>query len=173
MARRVRAWHFLPETYRTRFSNEPVTAGTVLRVRPPLGLCQRGLHGSRRVLDALNSAPGPILCRTEHRGTIVEGHDKLCSSVREVLWTLDARWHLLEFAMNAYGRGGRPDASERLKLCLRSEGGYAGGAAHAWAHAWALDAYVCSGRDPSLNDLMEDLVTRDETEFVRVHEVEV
>jgi hypothetical protein len=60
--------------------------------------CQRGLHGSVELLDALQYAPGAVLRRTEHRGTIVEHKDKIASSERRALWQIDATKILHLFA---------------------------------------------------------------------------
>ena len=101
--RHIRAWHFLLEglklaDYGDALANKVIRKGSVLHVEPPLSLCERGLHGSKRIIDALGFAPGPIICRTEHWGEIVEGDDKLCSEYRKVLWWIDGTNILHEFA---------------------------------------------------------------------------
>jgi len=59
MARPVKAWHFLQENGRMRWGREgKVKAGKVYRVKPPLVMCEHGLHGSVKALDALGYAPG-------------------------------------------------------------------------------------------------------------------
>lgn len=93
------AWHFLPADGMTRY--EPrvrVVIGETLRVDPPLIICSHGLHGSIRAIDALQYAPGPIVCRTRHTGEIAHGDDKIVSSERTVLWMYDATTVMHEFA---------------------------------------------------------------------------
>lgn len=97
----IEAWHFLNADGRlanTPRRTEPVRVGEVLHIKPPLELCQRGLHGSRRILDALQYARGPILCRTIHWGDVQEDSDKLCSEYRCAISIVDASRVLHEFA---------------------------------------------------------------------------
>jgi hypothetical protein len=61
-------------------------------------MCRHGLHASRRILDALQYATGPIVCRVVISGDIIEGTDKLVGTSRYIEWTLDATWYLHEFA---------------------------------------------------------------------------
>ena len=93
------AWHFLPDDGMTRY--EPrvrVVIGETLRVDPPVIICSHGLHGSIRAIDALQYAPGLIVCRTRHTGETVRGDDKIVSSERTVLWMYDATTVMHEFA---------------------------------------------------------------------------
>ena len=93
------AWHFLPADGMTRY--EPrvrVVIGETLRVDPPVIICSHGLHGSIRAIDALQYAPGLIVCRTRHTGETVHGDDKIVSSERTVLWMYDATTVMHEFA---------------------------------------------------------------------------
>ena len=98
----ILAWHFVTEN-RTLRDGQKVRAGRVYRL--PKGsqpvLCKVGYHGSVRALDALQYAPGPIVCRVELRGTIVEDTDKLVASERKVLWVADATKTLRLFALAA------------------------------------------------------------------------
>ena len=99
MSRTVKAWHFLPQDGRLRYgSNELVEVGKVLRVRSPLQMCRRGLHASLRLIDALQYAPGPIVCRVECGGEIEKDTNKLVAETRKVLWMYDASAVLHEFA---------------------------------------------------------------------------
>lgn len=92
----ILAWHFVGDTLR---DGRPVSPDNMpLHQDGPIVLCKNGLHGSERLIDALYHAPGLILCRTEHSGTIVRGDDKLASSVRTILWRLDAMEVLRAFA---------------------------------------------------------------------------
>ena len=98
MAVPVMGWHFLPADRRTRYSGDPVEIGKALEVAPPLVLCKRGLHASRRAIDALQYSPGPIACRVKLSGEIVEGNGKLCASRRVVVAWCDATTLLHTFA---------------------------------------------------------------------------
>jgi hypothetical protein len=93
----IRAWHFVKDdgTNRDGIKEE---IGKWYRVEGEIKLCQRGLHGSVRLIDALQYAPGGVLRRTEHRGTVVKGDDKLCSSERRAVWQIDATRVLHLFA---------------------------------------------------------------------------
>jgi hypothetical protein len=76
----------------------PVEVGQTLAEYRPLVLCDVGLHASTRAIDALQYAPGPIVCRVECHGEIIRGEDKLCSSRRTVLAMVDATETLRRFA---------------------------------------------------------------------------
>jgi len=56
------------------------------------------MHGSVRLIDALHYASGPIVCRVEIEGDVIEDEDKLCGRRRTVLWMMDATQLLHEFA---------------------------------------------------------------------------
>ena len=102
-------WHFLPDDGRLWGGGElpesrrtKVEAGATYRVDGAIILCERGLHASRRAIDALRYAPetnGAVVCRVRLGGTIVEGNDKACASERTVLWMADATRTLHEFAI--------------------------------------------------------------------------
>jgi len=53
-------------------------------------MCERGLHASLHPFDALQYAPGPILCRVEVGGNIVQGDDKLVATRRRIIRRVDA-----------------------------------------------------------------------------------
>ena len=92
-------WHFLREDRRLQYPPHTlVEVGQTLTVEPPLKLCTCGLHLSERAIDALNYAPGPIVCRVEGSGEILVGDDKAAATKRTVLWMVDATNTLHEFA---------------------------------------------------------------------------
>ncbi len=94
----VLAWHFVKDDGTNRDGIKE-KIGQWYKVEGEIVPCQRGLHGSVRPLDALEFAPGLILRRTEHRGTIVEHNDdKIASSERRALWQIDATKLLHLFA---------------------------------------------------------------------------
>jgi hypothetical protein len=77
----------------------PVPAdGEVLVHEGPLILCASGLHASKNILDALQYAPGSIICRVEVGGEIIHGYDKLVCSERTILWRASGEQVLRKFA---------------------------------------------------------------------------
>lgn len=109
----VLAWHFLCWDYQTAYGRRrknPLKVGDVMRTRRTPILCEQGLHASRRMLDALHHAPGPILCRVKVGGEIVEDHTKMAGQTRRILAMADVSQLLHEFAcavaeetLRAYG----------------------------------------------------------------------
>ena len=103
---KILAWHFLAADGRQRVylpnggtrPGKLVNVGQVSACCPPLILCKHGLHASVCILDALQYAPGPVCCRVEMSGTILEGSGKFCSTRRRVLAMADITTILHEFA---------------------------------------------------------------------------
>ena len=109
------AWHFLSEDKRLGYGDgRSVELGETLECEGKPKLCNNGLHGSARLIDALGYASGPIVCRVEIDGDVIEGEDKLCGRRRTVLWMFDATNILHEFACgcaeDALALVARPDA---------------------------------------------------------------
>lgn len=92
------AWHWAKNSLRTKHSDEPLVVGETLEASGPLELCSNGMHASLCPLDALQYAPGSMLCRVRLDGEIIKGEDKLCARKRTVFWTADAEKMLHEFA---------------------------------------------------------------------------
>jgi len=93
------AWHFLSEDKRLGYGDgRLVEVGATLECKGDPVLCDNGMHGSVRLIDALRYASGPIVGRVEIEGDVIEGDDKLCGRRRTVLWMLDATRLLHEFA---------------------------------------------------------------------------
>jgi len=93
------AWHFLSEDKRLGYGDgRLVEVGETLECEGELALCSNGMHGSARLIDALRYASGPIVCRVEIDGDVIEGKYKLCGRRRTVLWMVDATQILHEFA---------------------------------------------------------------------------
>lgn len=98
---RILAWHFLPEDGRLRWGDrETVEAGKTYAAKGRLVLCKNGMHASERAIDALQHAPGSIVCRVELSGQVLRDTDKLCARKRTVLWMADATMTLHTFACN-------------------------------------------------------------------------
>ena len=93
------AWHFLPEDKRLGYGDgRLVEVGATLECKGDPELCSNGMHGSARLIDALKYASGPIVCRVDIEGDVIEEEDKLCGRRRTVLWMMDATDLLHEFA---------------------------------------------------------------------------
>lgn len=149
----VLAWHFTADTLR---DGSPIPAlGKRLQHHGTLEVCASGLHGSQRLIDALNFAPGPILHRTEHGGKILYENDKLCSSTRTILWSIDATALLRQFArlcaldvahlwdIPAVARQFLETGDEELRASARASIGasaWASIGASGWAGAWASES---------------------------------
>lgn len=88
MTNTIRAWHFTGDTLRAGSPIPPV--GVKLTVPGPVRLCKHGLHGSVHPFDALRYAPGPMLHLVEHSGEIVHGDDKLASTERTIITSMDS-----------------------------------------------------------------------------------
>src|SRR3972149_3929183 len=86
----VLAWHFMSRSGRESFGGKrPIRVGRTLMAAGPLVMCGNGMHGSRRLFDALAYAPpdGFVACRVWIGGEIQEGKrkDKLVGRSRTVL----------------------------------------------------------------------------------------
>ena len=91
------AWHWINEQ-RTLRDGRRMVVGKTVKHDGPLVLCQSGLHASERLIDALQYAPGPIICRVECGGEIIRGDDKIVCRERRVIAAYDATAELRAFA---------------------------------------------------------------------------
>ena len=131
-----------------------VRVGESLSVRPPIILCTHGLHASRRILDALRYAPGPVLAVVRLEGTIIEDTDKCAAETRTVLWMEDVSkvLHLAacDFAERALireeeaGRAVDPRSWDAIQLTRAWIRGETSKAAWATAEAAAWDAWAAA-----------------------------
>ena len=88
------AWYFAPADRKLRYGDgRTVRKGATHAVKRPedLELCEYGLHASPRILDALDCAPGYVLCRVKLTGRIVQGDDKVCAEKRAYLAVLSEK----------------------------------------------------------------------------------
>ncbi len=146
-----------------------VRAGETLTVPGPVVLCRHGLHASRRAIDALVYAPGPVVCRVALFGEVRHGDDKMAATKRTVLWVADATRELHAFAAGvALGvlrderdAGREPDprswAAVEAKrawlegrisdadLAAATADAWAAASAAAWAATWAAARTAESG----------------------------
>jgi hypothetical protein len=163
---KIEAWHWLRADKRLNYPpHEDVDVGKAFRVEPPLSLCNRGLHASIRAIDALQYAPGPIVCRVSVWGEAIHGDDKLCAENRLVIWMADATNVLHAFAcdvaeeaLNRERLAGREPDARSWKAIAMKRAWLKGEAtaeklAAAWAAAWAAagdaagDAARAAARD--------------------------
>lgn len=92
----VLAWHFVGNVMR---DGRPVPAnGVWLEHTGQVDICRSGLHASRDPFDALQYAPGAVLCRVEMDGDIVEQDDKLVARRRRIIARRDTTDGLRYFA---------------------------------------------------------------------------
>ena len=97
----MKGWHFVAENKRLGYGdNRIVKPGITYKVEKtrPLKLCSYGLHASKRIIDALNYAPGPIVCRVELIGETLHDTDKAVAYERRVIAMIDATDILRKFA---------------------------------------------------------------------------
>ncbi|MBF8297380.1 MAG: hypothetical protein HW395_37 [candidate division NC10 bacterium] len=93
-------WHWLAVDRRLQHgARQVVEVGRTYTATGPPGMCRNGMHASRRALDALEYAPGPIICRVRLGGPILHDDDKSVAATRIVLWMADATIRLHEFAL--------------------------------------------------------------------------
>ena len=121
-------WHWLAVGRKLRY--EPYTevvVGKTVRAKGKLVICENGVHGSSRALDALQYARGPIISRCTYTGPFVAGADKFCGRSRTPLWIADASTVLHEFACWCAEQalellrvaGGEPDPRSRDAIAAK------------------------------------------------------
>jgi hypothetical protein len=92
-------WHFLNNDRRLGYGDgRLVEAGQTYSCEGKLVLCSNGMHGSRKLIDALQFAPGNVLCRIDLQGEIIHDDNKSVARYRKVLWIKDIEHILHEFA---------------------------------------------------------------------------
>jgi len=92
-------WHFAAEDRRLcNCDRRKIIVGRTLKVKPPIKLCESGLHASYHAMDALAYSSGPIICRVRMGGGFIAGDDKVVASERTTLAIADATTVLHEFA---------------------------------------------------------------------------
>lgn len=96
----IRAWYFCADDRKLRYNDgRTVVEGETHTHDGPIAMCESGLHASRRLIGALRYAPGPVICRVECGGTIIEGKDKLVCTSRKYLHVVNIERELHEFAI--------------------------------------------------------------------------
>jgi len=87
----MKAWHFTGTSKRLGYGDgRLIEIGRTLKVQGDLRMCHNGLHASKRLIDALEYAPGPYVWRVEIGGDIIRDNDKAVASERTALWGYDS-----------------------------------------------------------------------------------
>ena len=156
MEKRIKAWHFLPEDGKLPHGDgRKVEVGKTYSVEGDITICKNGLHGSRRLIDALQYSGQFLLEKVEIWGDVVEQGDKLVGRNRKCLALIDAKkiilWSVCHFAERAMKKTGWEDkrswdAINTARRWLRGDATIddvktAADAAHAaYSSAYAADA---------------------------------
>jgi hypothetical protein len=79
-------WYFAEESKRLRYGDDRnIELGKTHAVSCEPILCQQGLHASKRIIDALQYAPGNIIYQIKLSHNIVHGNDKSVAKRRKYL----------------------------------------------------------------------------------------
>ena len=142
----VKAWYFSSDDCRLRYDdNRIIKVGRTHKVKGEPKMCSHGLHASKKIIDALDYAPGYILWRVELGGKIICGDDKCVATERTYLQKLDTtpilkKWARL-CALDVIDLWDAPDVVVKyLKTGDESLKAAAWDAARAAARAAAWDA---------------------------------
>lgn len=93
----MKAFHFLRDTRHLRSMAEAPPVGEWLEVEGRIEICERGLHGSRNMLDAMYYAPGLHLTYCEFEDIVDYQDDKLVARRRKILKERSIKNDLLNF----------------------------------------------------------------------------
>ncbi len=92
-------WHFTNVNRILGYGDgREIIAGKKLKVTCDPVLCDKGLHASRRLIDAANYAPGPYVWSVRLSGKVVHGNDKSVATERTAVWGYDATEVLRKFS---------------------------------------------------------------------------
>ena len=168
------AWHFLAADRKMSYGTRAlVEQGKTYRVDGDIQICAHGLHASKRALDALQYAPGPIVCRVEMGGRILEDKNKLVAQERSVIWMADATGVLRDYArwcaLSVWHLWDMPDVvrsylengSEEIRAAAWDAARDAAWDA-AWSAAWDAAWYAARAKQNSkLEDMLYAIGPRD------------
>ena len=138
----MKAWHFIREDRRLGYDDgREVKVGETLSCTGEPKLCENGMHGSKRILDALIYAPGQICCRVEITGDVSVSDDKVVGRHRKVLAMVDASNIFHEFACrcseDALALIGKPDPRSVAAIKAKRD----------WICGKITDAELAAARD--------------------------
>ena len=141
----------------------PIEPGYIYHEPGEPVLCQRGLHASKRPIDALRYAPGFILSKVYLSGEVIRGNDKSVATHREVIAVANVEHILREFARKCaldvihlwdapnvvvrYLETGDESLRDAALDAARAAAWAAAAAARAAARAAAWDATGAAARD--------------------------
>jgi len=124
-------WHFCGADRKlSKGDGRHIKTGRTLKYKDDLWMCKSGLHASPTIYDALQYAPGPILCKVVLGGKVIKGDDKSVAEERTVLKMRDVTNDLHEFACQCAERALRRvkvtdsrcwDAIKAKRLWLRGK----------------------------------------------------
>ena len=93
------AWHFTNGKLR---DGQPIPPdGEWLRYEGKCFMCERGLHASKKIIDALQYAPGSTIHRVVCANIQDEQSDKFVCRSRFIMWRLESNELLRTFARSA------------------------------------------------------------------------
>ena len=79
-------WYFATTERTLRYGDDrKIELGKTHTVKGQPILCERGLHASKNILDALQYAPGPVIYKVQLSHKVVHGDDKSCAQRRKYL----------------------------------------------------------------------------------------
>jgi hypothetical protein len=148
----MKAWHFAQEDMRLGFDDgRKIRNGRTLTYKGELKMCKSGLHASKRIIDALRYARGPMICRVELGGEILHDTDKSVASERTCLWYIDGTELLYRFArmcaLDVIHLWDAPDGDKSIRIAAYSAAGFASwSASRAAARATAWSAAYHAAR---------------------------
>ena len=92
-------WHFSTKEETLNYGDgRKIEIGVTHDVEQPIALCERGLHASERILDALKYAPGHILWKVQLSGDIIKDTNKAVATHRTYIDRIDCSELLDQFA---------------------------------------------------------------------------
>jgi hypothetical protein len=147
----VLAWHFVNASRTLQYDAESlaVEPGYIYSIadHETPALCECGMHGSRRAIDALQFAPGPVICRVRIFGDVREDKDKLVGRHREVLWMADATEALHRMSVWAVRNTPLPDGRKVWDLLTDERSRRAVEVKELWIDGKATDVELDAARD--------------------------
>ena len=162
----IQAWWFSEGTTLPHGDGREVTLGAIHKATGRIVACKNGLHGSENPRDALEYAPGAIVWRTRHWGTVKRDDDKICSTFREyVAGGVDASDILRVFArwcaLHVYDKIAKYDKDGIVKRWLETGDESIRSAARSAAEsaAWfAARSAARSAQSAKLTEMLEALI---------------
>jgi hypothetical protein len=147
---KVLAWHFIGASRKLQYDAdslvvEPGYIYSIAKDETPVP-CECGMHGSRRAIDALQFAPGPVVCRVRIWGDVREEKDKLVGRHREVLWMADATEALHRMSVWAVRNTPLPDGRKAWDLLTDERSRRAIEVKELWIDGKATDAELDAAR---------------------------